>query len=92
MRNSGASVDDAVENYLDKRSGGVVSGEIESTSIKTTEAKADILAVKDGTLSVDVSDLCDANIINLANNTIPTADPGIPGRLWSDSGTLKVSL
>lgn len=29
-------------------------------------------------------------IIFLPN--LPTADPGVPGRLWNSSGTLKVSV
>ncbi len=92
MRNSGASVDDIVENALDKRTGGIVVGNVEATEFKSDEAATDILKTKDASLSIDVTKLCNANIDNLGGNTLPTADPGIPGRLWNDAGTLKVSV
>lgn len=92
MRNTGASVDDIVENGLDKRVGGVVTGDIEATNIKANDVRTDALSSKDDTISVDITTLCDTNIVNIGKSTIPTVDPGIPGRIWSDAGTLKVSL
>lgn len=37
-----------------------------------------------GSLKIDASDVDFSNL--------PTTDPGIPGRLWNDAGTLKISL
>lgn len=92
MRNSGASVDDAVENYLDKRVGGVVTGSVEATvDIEAPEVKTDSLKATDLSLSVLVSTLCDQNIINLGTNNLPIADPLIAGRLWNNLGILTVS-
>ena len=92
MRTSGSQVDDMVENGLDKRNGGDILGAISATSFTGDEVNVDTLATKDGSASIAVSDLCDANIVNLTNNSLPTSDPSIPGRLWNDSGTLKVSV
>jgi len=92
MRNSGSALDDAIENYLDKRTGGIVDGDIESTTVmKALYLVAQILEDKDTGVSIDVADLCSANIANIAGNTLPTTDPGITGRLWNDGGIVKVS-
>ena len=92
MRNTGASVDDTVENYLDKRVGGTVTGSVAATvSITTPLTITDALKLTDLSLSVDVSTLCDQNIINLGTNSLPVADPLIAGRLWNNSSILTVS-
>ena len=48
----------------------------------------------DGAISISGSDLensASVNVDNIANNTIPTSDPLVAGRIWNDSGILKVS-
>ena len=92
MRNSGASVDDAVENYLDKRVGGTVTGSVEATvEVEAPLVVTDALKTTDLSLSIDVSTLCDQNIVNLGTNNLPIADPLIAGRLWNNLGILTVS-
>ena len=92
MRNSGASVDDAVENYLDKRVGGDVTGSVTATvEFEAPLVKTDALQTTDLSLSINVSTLCDQNIVNLGSNSLPTADPVIAGRLWNNAGVLNVS-
>ena len=91
MRSSGSQVDDIVENALDKRNGGDIIGDISATSFTGDEVNVDTLATKDGSASIAVSDLCDANIVNITHYTLPTTDPSVVGRLWNDGGTLKVS-
>ena len=43
----------------------------------------------DGTVTVLDSDNVTADTLVL--NSLPTADPGIPGMVWSDNGTLRIS-
>ena len=92
MTHTGAQLDKMIDNALDKRTGGVVNGDIVSTTlISAPKAVTDILETVDGLALVDIKMLADANIVNIANNTIPTEDPLIAGRIWNDAGTLKVS-
>ena len=91
MRNSGSAVDDTVENYLDKRVGGTVNGEVEADDLKSDNVKTDVLLSKDETLSIDITTLLDANIVNLGQNSIPIIDPHVVGRLWNNGGVLNVS-
>ena len=92
MRNSGASVDDAVENFVDKRVDNTINGIVTVNGVITDEVQVDILSSKDGSISINITSLATPNIENIGNGTLPTVDPAIPGRFWNDAGTVKVSI
>ena len=92
MTHTGIQLDEMIDNALDKRTGGSIQGDTESTTqFKAPKIVTDLLETVDGLTTTTISTLGSINIQNIGNNTIPTSDPGISGRIWNDGGTLKVS-
>lgn len=59
------------------------NGFVGATSGTHTGAVAATTLTSSGTVTMDAA--------SLTLTSIPTSDPGVSGRIWSDAGTLKVS-
>tara|TARA_B100000424_G_C22761690_1_gene410828 strand:+ start:103 stop:684 length:582 start_codon:yes stop_codon:yes gene_type:complete len=73
------------QNILDVRGTQMITGSLTMTSSAAIPAELKIT----GSLNLH-SQAADSLVVSLVN--LPTSDPGVAGRLYNDSGTIKISL